>query len=253
MYRRAAYQPKLSIILPTYNRRHYLAECLPSVLGQGFKDFELIIIDGGSTDGTGNYINALKDKRIIYIWQYNEGEYMATNLGLRMAQGDYITYIHSDDIMPRGSLLRRVRTLDQNPRLDFSHGDINLIDKKGEVLSRLPAIDLSAKKVFQLYCLPVKERPVRFMVHHLTIMFRRLFLEKVGYFDEMLPWGGDYDWMLRALKNGRMIKVKGVLYHYRQHENQRIVQDPKRFDVAAINEVILRRYATKPLKKGPKI
>lgn len=89
----------ISVIMPAYNVKKYISRCIDSILNQSYKDFELIIIDDGSTDGTDKIIDeyALKDKRIIARHKANEGQAKARNLGLDLAKGDYICFIDSDD------------------------------------------------------------------------------------------------------------------------------------------------------------
>ncbi|HZM04098.1 MAG TPA: glycosyltransferase family A protein [Candidatus Saccharimonadales bacterium] len=118
------HKPHLSIILPTYNRANFLGQAIESVLEQSFTDFEIIVINDGSTDASEEVINSYRDSRIVYVRQPNQGEYSATNTGLRMAQGQLVTWIHSDDIMTPQSLSARVTCLNDNREVDFCHGDI---------------------------------------------------------------------------------------------------------------------------------
>lgn len=86
-----------SVVLPTYNRAEHLASCIRSILDQSYKDFELIIVDDGSTDNTHDVISRFKDKRIKYIYQENSERGAARNTGIEVAQGDYVQFIDSDD------------------------------------------------------------------------------------------------------------------------------------------------------------
>lgn len=237
------HKPKVSIVMPTYNREKMLPLAIDSVLGQTFKDFEFIIVNDGSTDTSEAVINKYDDPRIIYVKQKNKGEYPATNVGLRIAMSDYITWIHSDDIMPPDSIKLRVKTLDQNPEIDFVHGDIEKIDVAGNKTDRLEAIDSDGMTAFREYYKIAEERKPRYPVHHTTIMFRRPFIFKVGYWDETLPYAGDTDWLLRALKVGRMKKIDEVLYWYRIHDNARSITDPKGgVDTKKVVDEIKKRY-----------
>jgi glycosyltransferase involved in cell wall biosynthesis len=236
-------KPLVSVILPTYNRAKYLKLALESVLRQDFKDFELLVINDGSTDNTEEVVNSFSDERIVYVRQENQGEYPATNNGLRLARGKYLTWIHSDDLWPKDSLKIRVEGLDKNKNVDFVHGDIENIDEKGDIIKFLPAVNFDAKEAFLEYYKPLEKRVQEFLVHHTTVMFRREFLLKSGYWDETLPFAGDYDWMFRALLNGRMKKMKGVLYYYRLHPESRCATDPKKgIDTHAVNVFIRNRY-----------
>lgn len=242
------YAADLSIVVPTYNRRRFLGSCLKSILTQTFEYFELIVIDDGSRDGTDELLRQIKDPRLVHIRQANRGEAVATNLGLRVARGSLITWVHSDDVLPPRSLARRVAALRRAPRVGFCHGDINLIDRRSRVIRRLPAVNWSAGRVFRDYLRPPAERPVPYMVHHTTMMFRRGLLERIGFFDETLPFSSDLDWMLRALRTVTMTKAPGILYHYRQHPGQLSVQSWKLVDRNALTAQIQARYAHGPLE-----
>lgn len=93
--------PFFSIVIPTYNRANYLSKTMRSILNQTFKDFELIIIDDGSTDDTESVISQTfsTDQRVIYHWKANEERGAARNFGFKKAKGKYVVFFDSDDIM----------------------------------------------------------------------------------------------------------------------------------------------------------
>jgi glycosyltransferase involved in cell wall biosynthesis len=97
--------PFFSIIIPTFNRLHSLPNTIESVLHQIFADFEIIIADDGSTDGTANWIKEQKDERIKYIWQTNAGVCAARNKGATIVQGEYLIFLDSDDTVTTNWLL----------------------------------------------------------------------------------------------------------------------------------------------------
>lgn len=116
------YQPLVSIITPAYNAEKYIAETIQSVINQTYKNWELIIIDDGSTDNTSKIINSFKDKRILLSYQKNQGVSVARNLGLSLVQGKYITFLDADDILPPRSLEVRVNYLELHPNIDLVDG-----------------------------------------------------------------------------------------------------------------------------------
>lgn len=229
--------------MPTYNREDLLPYAIESVLDQSFQDFEFIIVNDGSKDDSERIINKYEDERIIYIRQKNRGEYPATNLGLRASSGKYITWIHSDDMLAHDSLSVRVEALNKSPNVDFVHGNIEKIDEKGKVIELLPALDVNGLAAFKEYYKSEKERAQKYLIHHTTIMFRSPFLEKVGYWDEKLPYAGDTDWLLRALKIGQIKKIDKVLYRYRSHQGTRRVTDRRKgVDTDEVVDYIMSRY-----------
>ena len=89
--------PKISVILPVFNSQNYIKKAIGSVLSQTFRDFELIIVNDGSTDSTSSIIDGFDDERIRLITQKNMGPGASRNNALKMARGDYIMYLDSDD------------------------------------------------------------------------------------------------------------------------------------------------------------
>jgi glycosyltransferase involved in cell wall biosynthesis len=94
--RRAA-PPRFSVVIPTYNRAHLLPRAIRSVLGQTLAEFELIVVDDGSTDDTRRLVEATEDRRIRYVFQPNAGVSSARNHGVRLARGEFVTFLDSDD------------------------------------------------------------------------------------------------------------------------------------------------------------
>jgi len=240
-------EPKVSVIMPTFNRAQpFLPLAIDSVLKQSYANFEFIIVDDASTDNTSQVIKKFADARIIYNHsQENHGEYWATNHAVTLARGQYLTWIHSDDIMAPLSLELRVKELVQNPDIDFVHGNIIKIDKNGKELESIMASDLSKDQLLREYLRTPINGESQELVHHLTVMMRTEFFSKTGGFDESLPFAGDIDWLLKAIIKGRFKKIDQVLYFYRTHELTRRVVDRKNgIDVDAVNKMIRERYAS---------
>lgn len=106
--------PAVSVIVPTYNRCKLLLRAIQSVLGQVFTDFELIVIDDGSSDETESLVRGITDKRIVYLRQAHGERSKARNLGLETAQGDYISFLDDDDEYLPHKLAVQIRFLSEN-------------------------------------------------------------------------------------------------------------------------------------------
>jgi len=121
----SAPKPKVSIILPTYNRARFLPEAIDSIRAQTFADWELIVVDDGSTDETGEVVRTLAEnipQSIRYVHQENRGAYGARNTGLELANGPYVAFFDSDDRWMPHHLERCVSALERNPDVDWVHG-----------------------------------------------------------------------------------------------------------------------------------
>ena len=144
-------QPAISIVLPTYNRADsFLKKAVTSVLEQSLTDFELIIIDDGSEDQTQELIQSFSDDRIVFHKNdNNKGEYYSTNLGVSRATTPYLTWIHSDDVMPKDSLRTRLEFLQSNSDLDLVHGAIQKIDSEGKEVELLDTLDWPKQEILK--------------------------------------------------------------------------------------------------------
>jgi len=110
------------VVIPTYNRFPQVKHAIESVLSQTYRDFELWVVDDGSTDGTGEALRAYGD-RITYVWQENNGVSAARNVGLRVSRGKYVAFLDSDDLwMPR-KLEIQVRCMEENPQFPLCYTD----------------------------------------------------------------------------------------------------------------------------------
>ncbi len=124
--------PLVSIIMPAYNAQQYIKESIESVINQTYTNWELIIINDGSTDSTADTIKSFEDKRIILIEQENRGVSAARNRGLEIAKGEYITFLDADDMFPKYAIEERVYYFEYHPSVDVVHGKISIRDEKLE-------------------------------------------------------------------------------------------------------------------------
>lgn len=238
-------KPLLSIIVPTYNRGStFLRESISSALSQSFRNFELLILDDHSTDNTEEVVMSYTDGRIWYYKaERNQGEYWLTNFGMNRAKGEYVTWLHSDDMLSPESLKRRVDALSSDNTLDFVHGDIVKIDEKGNEIEILKSSDEKTKAVYLKYVESLKNGKMVYLFHHTSIMMKRGFFYQAGPFDCSLPFGGDIDWLIRALRDGHFARVPHVLYLYRKHSGARTVTDIQGgVDKTMVRKMIASRY-----------
>src|SRR4029453_6232345 len=123
--------PTVSIILPTYNRARFLAQAIESMRAQTFTDWELVVVDDGSTDKTGAVIAEVSQaipQRVRYIYQANQGAYGARNTGLNEAQGPYIAFFDSDDVWLPHHLSSCVAALAAHPRVDWVYAASRIVE-----------------------------------------------------------------------------------------------------------------------------
>ena len=98
---------KISVIVPVYNSGKYLKRCIDSILSQSYNDFELIFVNDGSTDRSGEICKSFKDPRIRYVEQNNKGVSYAGNVGIKERKGEFVTFIDSDDVLKSASIRQK--------------------------------------------------------------------------------------------------------------------------------------------------
>lgn len=183
---------KVSVIIPTYNRAHYICESIDSALAQTFKDYEIIVVDDGSTDNTREVLKKYGDK-IQYIYQANMGPPAAMNTGVRKAKGEYYLILGDDDALMPGMVERQVEVLDKNPDVAFVCSGIHFVDTNGEIY-KTSRDGRARERSF-------KSLLFDNFVWHLTTLVRRDISEEMGHFDESLLTTHDHDlWIRMAIK-----------------------------------------------------
>ncbi len=200
------------MIIPAYNQSVYISEAIQSVLGQTYPNFELIVVDDGSTDETPQIIAQIHDPRIRVIRQPNAGLSAARNTGLRESSAPLVTFLDSDDYFLPNKLEVLTSYLE-------GHSEIGL------VVGRVRYINESGKLIFESTKTPVElalpellfENPICVS----GVLLRRKWLECVGVFDESLRACEDWDlWIRLAYAGCRFAWVENIVIAYRYHQGQ---------------------------------
>jgi glycosyltransferase involved in cell wall biosynthesis len=182
--------PKVSVIIPTYNRLSMLKEAVQSVLIQDLDDFELIVVDDGSTDGTSEEMKQYGGRVKVIEHTENRGVSAARNKGIFHARGKYIAFLDSDDLWVKGKLKIQVAFLDENPHYPLCYTDEIWI-RRGKRVNPMKKHSKYSGWIFEK-CLPLCT------ISPSSAMMRRPLFSRVGLFDEALPVCEDYDFWLRV-------------------------------------------------------
>ncbi len=200
----------VSIILCTYNRARLIPAAIRSVVKQSYPDWELIIIDDGSSDGTHAVVKDFlrEDKRIRYYFQKNKGLAAARNRGLANARGEFICFVDSDDALAPMHLKKRVDYFQRYPSVDFLHGGMTLIGPK----KKRYVVDLTNKK-----------KKIHLSRCHVggTFFFRKTILKRIKGF-RSIPFGEDFDLYKRVEKYFIIRKVGFPTYRYHLDSENRL-------------------------------
>jgi len=122
----------VSIIIPVYNTEKYIKETILSVINQSYQDWELIIIDDGSTDGSAEIIQAIDDKRVKYYYQQNASQAVARNRGIKLAKGEFIAFLDADDLWEPSKLERQLGLFD-NGKVGLTYTNCSTIDSSSSI------------------------------------------------------------------------------------------------------------------------
>lgn len=226
---KAGNSPVISVITPTYNRADFLPEAVRSVLDQSFPDFELLIVDDGSTDDTREVLAPfLEDPRVHYQYQPNQGQSVARNLGLAKARGRFICFLDSDNAWLPHKLEQQLAAFEQHPDVDVVYGDILTIDEQGKELSRKNMRRYSGRIAPQM----LKDNCVSMN----TAMARRVCFDEMGGMSGKRRVADDYDLWLRFSAKYRFLYMPDFFAKYRVMADQISSDKRRRFDS---NEQIL--------------
>lgn len=207
--------PKVSIVMSVYNGLPYLPQAIDSILSQTLTDFEFIIVNDCSTDGSAQVIEQYNDPRIRLITlPQNSGQTAALNHALRLARAPFIARQDADDRSKPQRLEKQVAFLEANPDHLMCGTAADLIDHRDRIssVSQHPTSDAAVRAAFaeHVNCF-----------YHGSVMFRRQVLEQVGYYREGFRNSQDYDLWLRIAEHGKLTNLPAPsLYQYRLHEGQ---------------------------------
>ena len=236
----------VSIVIPTFNQIDYLPACIDHCLFQTYANLEFIIVDGGSTDSTKEFLQTLEEKirnaaiqpvshmddngevvrqnitvypqnRAVSIvsFGHNIGATRTINEGLRRAGGEYCTYVVGDDLPHPHMIEEMVRVLEKK-NVDFVYSDMNLVDESGSILRQMKLPDYDFEECFAKW-------------YHLGVcrLYRSEWHEKAGLMDESYQGANDYDHYLRfAMAGCQFHHLPKVLYSVRYHGEKRKTGQP---------------------------
>ncbi len=210
---------RVSVVMAVYNAMPYLPSAVDSILRQTLSDFEFIIIDDGSTDGSTEYLRGLRDPRIRLERQANQGQQAAANRGIALAHGDLIARMDADDISMEDRLQKQVAFLDRHPEIGLTGGQIlRLGSKRSGLPSNIPT---SHQEIVEALMAN------RHGMCNGTTMFRKELFEKVGgYWEHNIA--EDWDLFLRIAEVSQIANMEDVLlsarFHSQSINGRRIVE-----------------------------
>lgn len=200
----------ISIVLPVYNGENTIDRTIQSILGQTYSDFELLIIDDGSTDRTLAIVDRVKDKRVKVFSYANGGSSVARNRGIAKASGEFIAFIDADDLWTADKLQLQIRKLQCVPQAGLVYSWVSLIDEYGNFVRALEPVFYEGDVYRQMLV-------HNFITSGSNAMLRHSAVEAVGNFDAQLKsWGDDWDYWIRVSKLWPFAVVNSYQIFYRK-------------------------------------
>jgi len=207
--------PRVSVNIPCFNSAKFIKETIESVLAQTYTDFELIVMDDGSTDGTGGVVSSFGDPRIRYFYKDNEGLSETRNRAILESKGEYIAFLDHDDIWLPEKLKEQVEFFDsrKDHALIFSDSYVSVsgVRQKITYFERC-----RPKRGFIFEDLLLSDSN---FIPLPTVMMRRDIFEKIGYFKKEFRIGEEYELFLRAADAYKFDYIEKPLAEYRMHDN----------------------------------
>lgn len=205
--------PKISIITPSYNQGHYIEETIQSILSQGYPNLEYIIIDGGSNDSTVEVIKKYQDQITYWVSEKDKGQSDAINKGIKMATGDIVAWLNSDDVYTPGTLQAVANAFIANPTAGIVYGDVESFFPDGRTdvwVNRFEPADFFS----------------RVSIHQPAVFWKRELHATFGYIDESFYYLMDYDLWARIFFNTPSIRVEKTLARFRVHDSAKTGNNP---------------------------
>jgi len=201
-------KPLISIITPVLNGRKFIDDTIRSVIGQRYDNIEYIIVDGGSTDGSLDVIKGYAGRVDRWLSEKDRGMYDAINKGLRMARGEIVAYINSDDIYHPDVFRTVADYFDRHTDTALVYGDCDLINENGRFLYTYHYPDFRINFFLALDHCTIPQ-PASF--------WRRSIHERIGYFDPSYKMAGDFDFFARAGRRFHVGHIQRTLAMHRVH------------------------------------
>jgi CMP-N-acetylneuraminic acid synthetase len=232
--------PKVTVYMPTYNYGAYLEDSVESVLKQNYENWELIIINDGSTDNTRVVLDQFCEHSKIRIYhQKNHGLTRTNNRAIRMSRGEYIMRLDADDYLDENALLVLVNVLDNKPEVAMVYPDYYVVSEDGELV-RLERRS-KAYEEDELLDLPS---------HAACAMIRKSCIAELGGYNEDIPRQDGYDLWIRLIQKYQVYNVNLPLFYYRRHAGS---VSSCMDDLLRTRQKIKREFVTKRGSRMPKV
>jgi glycosyltransferase involved in cell wall biosynthesis len=201
----------VSVVIPCYNHAQFLAHAIESVLAQSYSNFEIMVVDDGSTDDTAKVVRTYSP--VHYVYKDNAGRSAARNTGLRLSRGEFIVFLDADDRLLPNALETGINCMREHPECALVSGHCRVIDSNGAILPSPRQLRVEREHYLKLL------RGGSYIWCPAVALFQRKVFDFVHGFDPLLVAGEDYDLYLRVTKDFPVYSHGHVTAEYRQHRS----------------------------------
>lgn len=234
--------PSVSIVIPVYNQRKYIEKTLASILRQSYEKLECIVVDDGSTDGSGDIARSFGD-RVIVLSQKNQGQAAALNKGWRAASGEVLGYLSSDDLIDSDAIFRLIQKMMENPLPSVVFSGFRLIDSSDKVIKEVKIPFYGYEHMLRTFICPIGP----------GALFDRVLFDRSGGWNATLRQLPDFEFWLRIGPYAQFIKTPASLSSFRVHESSQTfaISDIKKSEesIAVAQALLLTNKIPAPLAK----
>ena len=245
---------KVSIIIPVYNTEQYLFHCLDSILNQSFSDFELLLIDDGSSDGSGAICDVYseKDNRIRVFHKENGGVSSARNMGLDKANGEWVAFLDSDDLFPEDALSKLLLCSDDD--VDMVYGGIRKFDESSDTIETIAVRGrerISVEEALDAFVAP-EERNGDWHKYLYNRIYRMIIIKRFGLrFKEEIYYKEDGLFVVQYLCQceNKVACIPDIVYLYRQVNNSAMGSLATKYNERLLTNLDAHGYIYQELRK----
>ena len=229
---------KLSILLVVLNNKAFIAQAMDNFLAQSCPDAELLVMDGASTDGTLSIIQdyAARYPSIRYVSEKDAGQSDAMNKGLRLANGEFVSFLNVDDYYSEGVLNEVVRLLQSDASIDFIAGNCNVWDAQGELIYLNRPTPIEKHHVLSGYHFPVNPT---------AYFYRKSIHEKIGFYNEKNHYNMDLEFIIQTVLQYKITYVDRVWGNFRMLPNSKTFSDQSTKQLEIRKHALLSSYLRK--------
>lgn len=210
-------QVKVSIITPSFNQGEFIEQTILSILNQEYSNIELIVVDGLSDDNTVDILRKYND-RIIWISERDNGQAEAINKGFKLATGEILSWLNSDDVYQKGTIERVVKYFEDHQDVDMLCGDLDIISETNEIIGEMSGFDMEYNKTKKMILFGGMAFPQP------STFFRRSVIDKVGYLDESFHYCLDVEFFVRIVNSCKIGYLKKKLASHRYHSMSKSIK-----------------------------